>query len=208
MVVVAGLAGCAGVDVKHVRTNPNVNLPEPEAFYIEDFSFSSAMKSWAAESSKRTDYLGKFQDWTRVLSARLRMEMMDLAPAYVLKPTDPLPERGYIIRGDFVRMDEGNPSLRFLPGASAGATEVYAHVRLYRVPGIEVPVASVKGQRDSGEMRVIGGPDMPVMEFVAAGGSRKLSSFAAWEHNITDDLEEAARKINYEIRKRLGYMEN
>lgn len=88
-IIAAGvaLAGCAGIDVQNVRTDPNAAFGPPEAFYVQDFSYDRAFKGQAAETTGRDDHIASFHNLTRDLSARLRTELMDLAPVYVLKPT-------------------------------------------------------------------------------------------------------------------------
>lgn len=199
------LAGCAGIDVQNVRTDPNAAFGPPEAFYVQDFSYDRAFKNQAADTTSREDYIATSHNLTRNLSARLRTELMDMAPVYVLKPTDPLPGKGYIIKGDIRVLEAGTPSARFFAGMGAGQTRFVADVRVYRAkPETPRPPPDAKAAKQAGADAT----NRPVLAFSVAGGSKINSGFAAWEHGLKDDVEAAARKISWEIRRHLGYERN
>lgn len=206
-IIAAGvaLAGCAGIDVQNVRTDPNAAFGPPEAFYVQDFSYDRAFKGQAAETTGREDHIASFHNLTRDLSARLRTELMDLAPVYVLKPTDPLPHSGYIVKGDIRILEAGTPSARFLAGMGAGQTRFVADVRVFRgsAPPPPPPPDAKTSKQSAAELAA-----KPVLTFSVAGGSKINSSLAVWEHGLKDDVEAAARKISWEIRRHLGYERN
>ncbi|HPA20173.1 MAG TPA: DUF4410 domain-containing protein [Verrucomicrobiae bacterium] len=206
--IIAGalLVGCAGIDVQNVRTDPNAAFGPPEAFYVQDFSYDRGFKSQAADTTSREDYLATAHNLTRNLSGRLRTELMDMAPVYVLKPTDPLPHSGYIVKGDIRILDAGTPTARFFAGMGTGQTRFVADVRVYRgSPEVQRAPADAKGLKQAGAESALG---RPVLAFTVAGGSKINSGFAQWEHGLKDDVEAAARKISWEIRKHLGYERN
>ncbi|MCC6354746.1 MAG: DUF4410 domain-containing protein [Verrucomicrobiae bacterium] len=199
------LAGCAGIDVHNVRTDPNAAFGPPEAFYVQDFSYDRAFKGQAAETTGREDHIASFHNLTRNLSGRLRTELMDIAPVYVLKPTDPLPGSGYIIKGDIRVLDAGTPSARYFAGMGAGQTRFVADVRMFRgSPEAPKPPPDAKAAKQAGADLA----GKPVLTFSVAGGSKINSSLAVWEHGSQDDVEAAARKIAWEIRRHLGYETN
>lgn len=206
--VAALLAGCAGIDVRNVRFDPNAAFGPPEVFYVQDFSYDRAFKNQSADTQDREEYIASLHNLCRTLSGRLRLELMDMAPVHVLKPTDPIPEKGYIVKGDVRVLEAGTPSARMFAGMGAGQTRFVADVRMYRgAPAsqrTEAAPASAKQKAASDERFW----DQPILAFTVAGGSKINSSFAVMEHEPKDDVEAAARKISWQIREHLGYERN
>jgi len=199
------LVGCAGIDVHNVRVDPNAASGPPEAFYVQDFSYDRAFKAQSADTMGREDHLASFHNLTRDLSGRLRIELQDMAPVYVLKPTDPLPSSGYIVKGDIRIMDAGTPTARFFAGMGAGQTRFAADVRMYRA---RPPVATTSSSKVVKQVGSDAALNRPVLAFSVVGGSKINSGISVWEHGLQDDVEAAARKISWKIRDFLGYEHN
>lgn len=201
----AVLSGCASVGSTKPRTD--LNLPYPTAFYVQDFSVNLASASWDAEATNRAEYLASFADISRRLSARLRTELMDIAPVHVLKPADPRPKDGYIIEGDFLRMNAGHPALRAVPGLGLGQTRLVANARMYlassrRQPFARMDTKNIGREYDARTMGI--SQEGLVMGINSHAGSGLVSGLPGAYHRQTDDAEAMAREISHRIREVLG----
>jgi hypothetical protein len=199
------LSGCAFVfSSKH---HTETSLPYPRAFYVEDFSINLARAVQDAEVSNRTEYLGSLQDLSRRLSAKLRSELMDLAPVYVLKPGDPRPDNGYVIQGDFLTMDAGSPAARTFLGLGLGQTKMFANVQMYLASHTKVPLLR-KDTKNIGRVHDFRTEGVTteglVLGFNVRTGSGLLMGPPAALHSLNDDADAAAREISRNIRRALG----
>ena len=199
------LVGCASVG----STKPTVpgSLPYPKAFYVEDFSINLARGGWDSDATNRVEYLGSLTDISRQLSGRLRAELMDIAPVYVLKPSDPRPTEGYIIQGDFLRMDAGHPALRALPGMGFGKTQLVANARMYLASVRHVPIQRMDPKNIGRvyDARIQGvSHEGLVMGINTHASSGLVSGLPGAYHRQSDDAEAMAREISRRVREVLG----
>lgn len=183
-------------------------LPYPKAFYVEDFSIDLARAVQDSEVSTRAEYIGSLTDISRRLSAKLRSELMDIAPVYILKPDDPRPKEGYIIQGDFLAMDAGSPAARSFMGFGFGQTKLLANVRMYLAGRTKAPARprnskNILEERDYQSDGIRG--DGLVMGINVRTGSGLVMGVPGAYHRLDDDADAAAREIARKIRKLFGY---
>lgn len=123
------LTACAGIDSGNVQRTPSARLtPNPTNIIVEPFSNDHAsylVKRSGAELTKYQEELTtSFQD---VLIERLQK----IGPAKKSWTHDTLPESGWLIRGEFLRVYAGSGILRNSVGFGAGQSVFTCRVYVY-----------------------------------------------------------------------------
>lgn len=135
--------GCAGARVKNVQADHALTLPRPARVFVYDFTTGPAdvqvLSSPRQEgepalalSQGQPDLLAEAVAdslATRLVEA---IQSLDL-PAERVAGTALPQVNDLVIEGDFVRVDAGSRTLRFVIGFGAGASELRTQVRVFQV---------------------------------------------------------------------------
>lgn len=123
------LAGCSGIDSGNAQRSASVRLsPNPPVIIVEPFdyehtSFLVRRAGWELDGFKR-ELTTSFQD---VLIERLQK----IGAAHKSWTLDTLPDSGWLIRGEFVKVYSGSSVLRDTVGFGAGASTFTTRVYVY-----------------------------------------------------------------------------
>jgi hypothetical protein len=188
------LAACAGVHVS--KTDVATGATGPKAIYIRPFDITY------------TDYIGHHSGGPGERPIRrslapaefaedLRYELSKTAPARVLKD-DEVVHTGWLVTGDLVLVDAGNPTARNFFGVfKAGQSKVKIHVRVTDLDG-------KNGRADAKEAdpskELASGRGNIIYEFDVEGGSGasgKVGSIYApgLGYSVPFDFRNAAERI-------------
>jgi hypothetical protein len=187
------LTSCAGTRI--VKTDIATGATNPRAIYIRPFDVTY------------TDYIGHHAGGLGERPIRrslapaefatdLRNELEELAPAMVLKD-DEVPHIGWLVTGDFVLVDAGNPAKRSF-GFKLGASHVKIHVRV-----IDLEAKNTRGDSkdaDASKEQAAGRGNI-IYEFDVEGGSNlsgPLGSLYApgLGYSVPFDFKNAAERIH------------
>lgn len=123
------LTGCSGIDSGNAQRSPSSRLSaNPPVIIVEPFdyehtSFLVRRAGWELDGFRR-ELSTSFQD---VLCERLQK----IAAAHKSWTTDTLPDRGWLIRGEFIKVYSGSSVLRDTVGFGAGASTFTTRVYVY-----------------------------------------------------------------------------
>ncbi len=123
------LAGCASVSVTDVTDAGGAPKAVPRNIYVEEFA--------TPDDAMKVDRTGAdLQTFTQKLRTLLASETVirlckHVAPAQILLPHSPIPHEGWVIRGRFVRVNQGSRALRAIIGFGAGGTKMETEVEVY-----------------------------------------------------------------------------
>ena len=186
------LSSCAGTKITH--TDVATGATNPKAIYIRPFDITY------------TDYIGHsaggpgerpiHRSLAPAEFARdLRLELESLAPAMVLKD-DEVAHIGWLVTGDFVLVDSGNPSQR-TAGFTAGASHIKLHVRV-----IDLEARNTRGDSKDADAtkEQSKGRGNIIYEFDIEGGSNKSGDFGSiyapgLGYSVPFDFKNAAERI-------------
>lgn len=130
LAVIFGLGGCASVSVTSLE-QPRHATPRllPEIIYVEEFK--------APDDSFRVDRTGaELVAFKKQLQTTLATEMVaritkHIAPAQILNTKTARPKKGWLVRGHFVRVNQGSRALRVLVGLGLGGTKMETEVEVF-----------------------------------------------------------------------------
>ena len=142
------LASCAGTRIVH--TDIATGARNPSAIYIRPFDVTY------------TDFIGH-----HVGGPGERPIRRSLAPALVLKD-DEVPHVGWLVTGDFVLVDAGDPLARHALGFNFGRSRVKLHVRII---DLEAKNTRADAKEADASKEQSGGRGNIIYEFDVAGGS-------------------------------------
>jgi hypothetical protein len=187
------MTSCAGMKVVH--TDVATGATNPKAIYIRPFDVTY------------TDYIGHHAGGLGERPIRrslapaefaidLRNELNKIAPALVLKD-DEIGKVGWLVTGDFVLVDAGNPYKRGLLGFNAGQSRVKLHVRV-----IDLEAKNTRGdskEADAAKEQSQGRGNI-IYEFDVAGGSNFTGSMGSLYapglgYSVPFDFKNAAERI-------------
>jgi hypothetical protein len=121
-------------DVGSVRyqTNCGVGEANPSAIYIRPFCIDDAVVTGDVSDSEGEVPIRKSL-LPHQLAADLKEELGKLAPARILQ-SDEVPKTGWLVEGQFLLVDGGNPVDRFFFGTfGAGRSHLALHVKVTNV---------------------------------------------------------------------------
>jgi Domain of unknown function (DUF4410) len=135
--------GCARALVKNVQEDRSLTLPRPARVVVVDFNTGPAdvqVLSSPRREDERALWLSKEQPDLLAeavadsLATRLVEDIRSLGlPAERVAGAAPPEVNDLVIEGDFVRIDEGSRTKRFVIGFGVGATELRTQVRVFQV---------------------------------------------------------------------------
>jgi hypothetical protein len=188
------LTGCASVSVKEAKQPKHaIKIPtqKPSHIYVETFSTEDAQFNVDREGAKLMAFK---ENTSRMLQDKLIKRLGEVAPAEIA--TSSLPENGWLIRGQFVRVNQGSRALRGIIGCGLGGTKMETRVQVYDLSqSTTIPflIFNTTGgsNAEPGALLGAGPPDWITLGLVVAG---------TWNvvHGISEDAWRTAREIrNY-----------
>lgn len=127
------LAGCASVSLTNVEEGPAAHGAPPAMIYVTDFA--TAGSTWKVDRSG-----AELQEFQTTLAQYLADETVKrlnehVAAAKILEPRQQPPANCWVVRGRFLRVEQGSRALRATVGFGAGGTkmETVTEVVDYRV---------------------------------------------------------------------------
>ncbi|HPA20333.1 MAG TPA: DUF4410 domain-containing protein [Verrucomicrobiae bacterium] len=184
---VALLVGCASVSVKDVDQGRRVKPKrKPATVYVMPFSTEGAQFNVDREGAE----LESFKHDTAVMLADLTSERIraQLAPSQIIGVHDSLPEKGWVVRGRFIAVNQGSRALRTIVGLGAGATKMQVAVSVCDLSrSSSTPFLTFETEGGSGSMPGIITSPGPV--------SAGLSMVGGSIRGVTDDAQRTARMI-------------
>jgi Domain of unknown function (DUF4410) len=135
--------GCAGARVRNVQEDGSLILPRPARVVVFDFTTGPAdvqVLSSPRQEGERALLLSQEQPDLLAeavadgLATRLVEDIRSLGlPAERVAGATPPEVNDLVIEGDFVRIDEGSRTKRFVIGLGVGATDLRTQVRVFQV---------------------------------------------------------------------------
>jgi hypothetical protein len=126
IVVVLCLSGCASVSVRDAQRAAHAPKVKPRIIYVAPFETKKAEFNVDREGAE----LDAFKQATAKMLAKNLMERLpEVAP--VAEAPASLPHSGWLVRGRFVRVNQGSRALRATLGFGLGATKMETEVRVY-----------------------------------------------------------------------------
>lgn len=145
------LSACSSVSVTDVKRTPGGFVGKPAKIYVADFSTANAVfKIAGTENKDPAAFKKKIAD---MLATYVVKSLTDhVAPAERTTHETGLPTEGWLVTGEFLRLNTGSRWLRAGIGFGAGGTKIETRVSVTDLAG--------------------GGP--PFLNFVTTGGSNAM----------------------------------
>jgi hypothetical protein len=184
------LASCASVSTKDNYTSSTPPQQKPAIIYVTDFDTSGEFNV-DREGAELADFKTNLQQMmTAALIERLNKY---LAPAqYLPAGARPTPGNAWVVRGKFLRVNQGSRALRAVVGFGAGGTKVETAVFIDNLAdNSTMPFKAFDTTGGSGAMPgaiASGGP-------IGAG----LKAAAGAAKGLTEDVERTSRMITAEL---------
>jgi hypothetical protein len=190
------LLGCNTATVIQSKKMTLSPAPRPTIIYVANFQFATncvATASTNVPPNVSQKELAQLQEMmAQSLVEDLEKEGYRTAR---LQPDAPLPSAGWLIRGTFDRIDEGNPRKRALVGFGAGRENLRVICTVERLTGSHSePLCEL--QTEAGARKLPGSVFTPVPMLI---GMR----FAEEADSLDRDIEKTAARITTEIRQQL-----
>jgi len=123
------LSSCASVSVKGERRNARQPVQKPAKIYVADFSTEKGVFRAAGDAGKNLEAFKKktaetlANDVVKGLNAHV-------APAQRTSSVRGLPKSGWLVSGEFIRVNTGSRVLRTLVGLGAGGSKMETQVQV------------------------------------------------------------------------------
>jgi Domain of unknown function (DUF4410) len=201
IVGVIGLGGCASVSVTNMQERPvAAPLLLPELIYVEKFQ--------AADEILRVDRTGtELVEFKKELQSRLATETVErltkhLALAHVLD-TGSRPSKGWLVRGRFVRVNQGSRALRLLIGVGLGGTKMETEVEVIDLASSSQPFLTFRTTGGSNaEPGAITGAASTGPIDAAVGTVLGVALVAS--HGVSEDAKKTAYEITASLSEYAG----
>ena len=183
------LAGCASVSVKDERVGKSVPGAKPKRIYVERFSTEGAAFNVDREGKE----LAEFKKATAKLLQNMLIERLpEIAPSSGA-PTK-LPREGWLIKGRFVRVNQGSRALRSVMGLGLGATKMETEVEVYdlrRSKSVPFFKFRTTGGSNAEPGAVLGAGPLNAITYAGVG----VGVIGNAIHGITEDSQRTSREI-------------
>jgi hypothetical protein len=194
MALLLTLAGCASISVQPSSEVATKGMPQK--VYVEPFATAKADFKVDRDGAELTEFKSDLQ---AMLVAGITTDLSKrLIPAEAAKKIRPLPrENAWLIRGEFVRVNQGSRLLRGAVGFGAGGTKLETKVEVYDLSmgdGKPFLTFSTTGgsNAEPGALPSLA-TDPLTLVIEAAGGAGNVA------HGVTEDTERTAREITAEL---------
>ena len=185
-----GLISCASVSVQ--GRSEHSSIQPPKKIYVASFDTAGCKFKVDREGAELTDFKQHLQ---AMMQAGMVADLSRrLVPAVAGSRETGKPENAWLIRGEFVRVNQGSRLLRGAIGFGAGGTKVETNVSVYDLStGSTTPILTFSttggsGAEPGGITGLATDPVTLVVE-VAAGGAGGVA------HGVTEDTARTAREI-------------
>ena len=186
------LAGCASISVQ-----PGTNIStqqEPERVYVQPFDTATGEFNVDREGAELAAFK---KDMRAMMVTGITVDLTDrLLPAVSAAGRTKFPaQRAWLIRGEFVRVNQGSRLLRGAIGFGAGATKLETRVRIYDLSqglGAKpfLTFSTTGGSNaEPGAITAFATDPLTIAIQAAAGGAGNIA------HGITEDTNRTAREI-------------
>jgi hypothetical protein len=185
------LASCASISVQS-GTEQAVLRP-PQKIYVERFSTDHGEFNVDREKIELSDFKKDLQNILQAGQiADLTHRLIPAAPA----PADPWsrPRHAWLLRGEFVKVNQGSRFLRAAIGLGAGGTKMLTRVYVYDLSGSDhrpfLTFSTTGGSNaEPGAITAFATDPLTLAVEIALGG---ISGFS---HGVTEDAKRTAREI-------------
>jgi hypothetical protein len=180
------LSSCASVSVKGENRAGKQPVQKPTQIYVADFgSKVGTYKIVGAEGKDPETFKKKTAE---TLSAYLVKGISDhVAPAQRTKSVVGLPKRGWLVSGEFIRVNTGSRLLRSGVGLGAGGTKMETRVQVYDLAASTSPFLTFETTGGSNAMPGLITSTGPV--------SAAFSMTTQAMMGVTDDAARTSRMI-------------
>jgi hypothetical protein len=184
------LSSCASVSVKGEHRVSRKPTQKPAKIYVADFGTATgAFKIVGAENKDPEAFKHKTAD---VLAGYITKSVNDhVAPAERTKSTKGLPKSGWLITGEFVRVNTGNRELRALVGLGAGGSKMETRISVIDLAGDGKPFLTFETTGGSNAM--------PGLLESSGPGSAVMSMTTQSMMGVTDDSARTSRMVAGEL---------
>ncbi|HUB66759.1 MAG TPA: DUF4410 domain-containing protein [Candidatus Methylacidiphilales bacterium] len=192
---VLALAGCASVSVAPVSEVAVEHMPQ--RVYVEPFSVTGAEFNVDREGTELAEFKTDLQSMmTSAITADLTKRLIS---ADAIKRNQwPHPENAWVIRGKFVRVNQGSRFLRSAIGFGMGATKLETAVEVYDL--------SERSHRPFLTFSTTGGSNAEpgaitgiATDPLTLGVGLATGSAGGLAHGLTEDTKRTAREITAEL---------
>jgi hypothetical protein len=189
------LAGCASISVQPGMEAADLRLPKE--IYVADFSTSHSEFNVDREKGELADFKKNLQHILQVAQiADLSNRLIKAAPA--TKGLWDHPRDAWLIRGEFIRVNQGSRFLRTAFGFGAGGTKLETRVVVYDLShlshGAILSFATTGGSNaEPGAITSFATDPLDLAVQIA------LSGVSGFSHGLTEDTKRTAREITAEI---------
>jgi len=186
------IAGCASVSVRDASVGSRTPKAPPEVIYVAPFDTRGA----AFNVDREGQELDAFKRATaKMLQTRLVERLPEIAPAAAAP--EQWPSRGWLVRGRFIRVNQGSRALRATIGFGLGATKMETEVMVYDLALSKkepfLRFATTGGS--NAEPGALGSAGTTLV----AGVSALYSALGNAAHGISEDAWRTAREIRNHI---------
>jgi len=190
-----GLAGCASISVEpHSET---IIHRMPEEIYVNAFATGQGEFNVDREGAELREFKINLQ---QMLATAMAGDLSGrLIPASVTKQKFwDHPETAWLIRGRFVRVNQGSRLLRGAIGFGMGGTKLETRIEVYDLSGDQTQpflVFSTTGgsNAEPGAITAIATDPLTIAVEAVAGGAGGIA------HGLTEDTKRTAREITAEL---------
>ena len=189
------LTGCASISVQpgtKVETNQ-----APAKVYVEFFDTSKGEFNVDRDGAELTEFKKGLQ---AMMQTGITVDLSKrLIPASAVDDGHlPLHVNAWLIRGEFVRVNQGSRLLRGAVGFGAGATKLETRVRVYDLSdGLKEPFLTFSttggSNAEPGAITTFATDPLTIAIEAAAGGAGNIT------HGVTEDTKRTAREITAEL---------
>jgi hypothetical protein len=188
-------AGCASISVEP-GTNETTRHA-PAKVYVEAFNTSQGDFRVDREGAELDDFKKNLQAMMTVgITTDLTKRLIPAEPAGPRRPGDHVP--AWVIRGEFVRVNQGSRLLRGAVGFGLGATKLVCKVRVYDLePGNPQPFLTFDttggSNAEPGAITSITTDPLTLAIEAVSGGAGNIA------HGLTEDTKRTSREITAEL---------
>jgi hypothetical protein len=194
LVFVAALSGCASISV---QPGTAVATPQmPQKVYVEAFSTAKGEFNVDREGPELAQFKADLQVMmTTGITVDLSKRLIPAVAAGKISPSQR--ESAWLLRGEFVRVNQGSRLLRGAVGFGAGATKFETRVEVYDLStGAASPFLTFSttggSNAEPGALPTLATDPLSLV-IEAAGGAGNVA------HGVTEDTTRTAREITAEL---------
>jgi hypothetical protein len=185
-IALALLSSCASVSVKGENRSAKQPVQKPAKIYVADFATQNGAFKIAGEPGKDPEAFKK--KTAGVLSAYVVKAVNEhVAPAEHVQSVVGLPKTGWLVSGEFVRVNTGSRILRSGVGLGAGGTKMETRVHVYDLAASRDPFLTFETTGGSNAMPGLMTSTGPV--------SAAFSMVTQGMMGVTDDAARTSRMI-------------